>query len=213
VRSSPRCAKRLRLGSRVSRSSSSGCEPETMPAPANRWVVLSLMRPHRKPRATTPSPAPLIQPTPPVYQPRSIDSSCAMRSTARLVGTPPTAGVGWTASITSSSPTPGSSRPEISVERCCTVVIFLSEGTSETDNSLVSDARCSIMLSTTSACSRLSLGDSSSRSPISRSSDFPSPLGALPASGFDLRCTPSTLASSSGLAPMNTASPDFHAKL
>ncbi len=80
----------------------------------------------------SPSPLAAIQPTGPAYRPRSIPSICAIRSSALLVGVPPTAADGCSAAASASELVSSSMTPATSVARCMTLGRCSTNGDSGT---------------------------------------------------------------------------------
>ena len=98
--------------------------------------------------------------------------------------------------------------PSIGVARCQSVGVVISCGDSGSDNWLLRGPSTLFIACVTNSCSWRSLPDASSLLPASRSSTSSGWRRAEPASGSELKCSPSLRSSSSGLAPNNTPPSD-----
>ena len=135
----------------VSAASASGSESATMPAPARSVTAQPLASSWalRIPIIHSPSPDAPAQPTGPAQYPRSPASAWPMRARASGRGVPPTAGVGWSCSSSSSTPTPSWSRPSMRVPRWATERKATRDGASGTASWSQYGARVAATASTT----------------------------------------------------------------
>ncbi len=196
---------------RISCHSSSGSDPATMPAPAYAWRPTLDHTAERMPTAIS-ALSWDTTPTGPAYQPRSNASCSRERASADSRGTPPTAGVGWSAARRSPSRTPRFSTAVIRWTRWHTGPAGPTS-TSPTSIDVARGRSAASIPARTNACSRRSLSDASSSSAAARSTDSTPVRGRVPATASVISRSRSRRNRRSGLALRNSQpSDDWNAK-